>query len=454
MKITNKSIVAEFANCLTLFILINIPFILAGLYTFTSRPTLNLDYLLACFLILYSRFAFISIILILTVVDLIFTFSVAYNFQSLKLFIQSFRFIQNLNYFDLANSYNLTLIAAFLTYLVFITKIISKRIKNSRQFTNSIVLTFILCILIDSIAGSSRFSPNRSSTTNNFAGTPLYTLFEVLSWDATYKQPENVDTNNHIKVTEKITKYLNEHKDKKVIFIIIESMGWPVSKEVFQKYYKTEELDKYSIEISKREFKGNTTFGELRFLCGIRADYNHLSPESVKKCIPNLIKNYNLKTKAYHGFSKNMFNRSLWWKTIGFDETYFAEDLNKRHTHLCGSAFRGICDNYIISESFNNDDGDSFTYLLTLETHLPVSKMNLDKEKINECSSLQISDQACNHLNRIKKTLRKITDEIKKSDKRPLVIIIGDHSPPFMNLKDRDLFSTTEVPMIIFSPIP
>jgi len=57
------------------------------------------------------------------------------------------------------------------------------------------------------------------------------------------------------------------------------------------------------------------------------------------------------RTVAIHGYKSRMFQRSDWYPQIGFERSYFLEDLKSMAAmHICEGAFSGICDADIAGE--------------------------------------------------------------------------------------------------------
>jgi hypothetical protein len=97
-----------------------------------------------------------------------------------------------------------------------------------------------------------------------------------------------------------------------------------------------------------------------------------------------------------------------------------------------------------------NTNNKIFSYLLTENTHLPFKIKVIENEPVStfKISNLAISDEAQNQLKLIKNTISTFIEKID-SNKWNKIIIIGDHSPPYLDKRDRSYYSKKLVPFVL-----
>ena len=71
-----------------------------------------------------------------------------------------------------------------------------------------------------------------------------------------------------------------------------------------------------------------------------------------------------------------MFDRLIWYRTLGFQELWFQEELKKQGLPNCASAFLGTCDADVaawIGRRLEEDTSrPKLIHWMTLNSHLPV----------------------------------------------------------------------------------
>src|SRR5439155_15680688 len=90
---------------------------------------------------------------------------------------------------------------------------------------------------------------------------------------------------------------------------------------------------------------GATTPGELRELCGVRADYRDLDRIDRHACLPAALRRQGFHTVAIHGYSGAFYDRYAWYPQLEFERVLFAEDLGRStDAGFCGASFHGFRD--------------------------------------------------------------------------------------------------------------
>jgi phosphoglycerol transferase MdoB-like AlkP superfamily enzyme len=293
----------------------------------------------------------------------------------------------------------------------------------------------------------------------NIFGSSFATIF-----DYAVTEKKNKDKNYLIKdvkekqiISSEEIKKFKEIENYSLVIIVLESFGKSSSSvlnQYIENHIKFKLNDDFKIKFLETKRYGHTMQGEIQILCNILINnLQNMKNFNFNKynCLPNEIKNHNIKTYAYHGFSSKFFDRYKWWKNIGFENRYFFDDLSDLQKK-CGTFLVGKCDEDMIKLVFNdirNENG--FYYLLTLNTHYPYSK-KLKNNKLKEiCKVHKIEDAICSIYQIYSDNLSHILYQINNSDKNLKVIITGDHKPPFTNKKENFYFTENIVPTIIIT---
>ncbi len=174
-----------------------------------------------------------------------------------------------------------------------------------------------------------------------------------------------------------------------VVLILVESWGEAITADLEQSLvrpYSDEKLsEKYTLHEGTVPFYGPTVAGEARELCGSAMGFGLLtaSAPELKRCLPETMKALGYYSMAVHGYSARMFDRVDWYGRIGFDETWFRDQLQGQGLPMCPGPFPGTCDAatsvWIGDRLEKNSDSPQFIYWVTLNSHLPVPIPNLVK---------------------------------------------------------------------------
>lgn len=235
---------------------------------------------------------------------------------------------------------------------------------------------------------------------------------------------------------------LNENfTSNKVLFIVNESWGSTINSghhnQILKEIYKHKSKLEYLRE-GEFPFIGATVAGEVRELCNKKPNslnLSHVVDEEFKECIPNLLKLKKYETIAIHGAEGDLYARNIWYTRAGFNQQLFAKDLHQGGD--CKS-FSGRCDFHLTSIIQNQliQNEKVFLYWLTLNTHAPYDdQLFVDgfsclksgiEESTSSCRNLKLQYQFFYSLGRL------IDDPKLKGLE---IIIVGDHSPPILNMK-------------------
>lgn len=439
----------------TLFALcvINIPLFLMSYYMPLNRAILNLDFFVPLFIYFFRPWLAYFVFAILFIIELLVASSNIFFFDPAT-FLFAIKNIPNIN----INAGAIIVPFLFLIFEVLLFAFVSKLIyyKNSfRQELFSLVFFILIAILFEIFNGTSylsRYISKDGKNINiNISGSPAYTLLRQFHYNGNSKtQSFKSSKDNNANY---ILNYAQSHPNDSIILILIESYGIPKSIKV-QNWLNSKLLnDTYTTEFSITDSDGSTTNGELRFLCNLKGNYRQLDTNLDSTCLPNLISQFGWKSFGLHGFSPFMFERYIWWHNIGFSQLFFAGNEIFADDEVCGDMFRGVCDDSMIRHAFRfSEIPNSLIYLLTLNTHLPVSRHEIPSELNLICKNDSVPIESCMHIAAIGGVLDSVAQNIKLLKTYPLIVLQGDHPPPFYDFKNRDSFSTSAVPNVRLIP--
>ncbi len=217
----------------------------------------------------------------------------------------------------------------------------------------------------------------------------------------------------------------------------------------------------YQVKFSQVPFQGSTIHGEFRELCNVKLEQYGLPLP--KACLPTLFKNHGYESVAFHGFTNQFYKRYEWYPALGFDKSYFAEDLrNEGLKRSCGASFTGICDTDVIGkirEQLQRSPKTSpkFVHWMTLNSHLPLANIEVGSSTLNceESKVLRSDSTLCTYTKLIDQVMSGVVNlAIDPSISPTHFILVGDHAPPFRDPSRRDNFYPTVVTSIELTPRP
>lgn len=434
----------------------NLPFWLLSNFYYINRPLISYDFFVCIIIMLRSFKASIVYLLLSLVIELVSVNAFTYQFSSVLDFIYSSTNINLLNLTDWFTLINILFIAGLLagfSYFLFIFNFYRDR---NIPLLNIVSFVFLL-VVIDINAGSSVFRAKDSIIVrNNIAGSPVFSVLysQIAPSGRTYSNTQLAKGDSLITRYD-VLDWAERHPDNSILFVIVESFGKLNDAKMEQWMVSPLLNTRFKVRSFNVPFKGATTSGELRSLCALSASYLTVAAADVTNCLPNQLKNIGWSTYAFHGFSKSMFDRNKWWRYIGFQHIFFAEDADMELYSKCGSIFKGICDHDLVKWAKKTMfTSRQFVYLLTLDTHLPVSSTHISTTAKQHCAMNSIDDIPCTHIYNIRNTLEAIIAQFASMEKPPLILIVGDHAPPFTSLEYRGVFNDSHVPAYVLEPKP
>jgi len=459
---------------LTILIILLINITLTGfLLVSVKRPLIYYEYLfLPVVLILAAKHLYRTIILIgLTLLDIIYNVSHVYFFDLFNyveklpsLLITKFSIL-----FWVGIVFSLSLFILLCHFLIILFEKKLAQFKTNMLIPNILLSCFLFLVVygIDFLNGDTLMSKKPYGYGQLNIGKSIikdvYDDFGVFK-KGRKKVHELSDFKNINSDSSLAYKYFYNSTENNEVLVMIESWGL-MENETLRSLqllpFTQLDTSKYSVRFEKSYFGGGTTPAESRELLnkegeGYYAVINHNSCD-----IKSLIQRKNelhYYTSAVQSFSTSYSLGQKFREILGFKNikgyTYFHDTLKLPQNF--NNHYEAVDDEAVFSYIFKNQSKNlkSFTYCLTINTHLPFV---LSKEQKVETGFQQIhstygslfpSEETMQRYYRMNQELKYLAALISKNDVDK-VLIIGDHAPPFVFNSERDFFSSEYVPALI-----
>jgi hypothetical protein len=450
-----------------------------------NRPVIYYEYLLlpTLLLLINRHWLRVSVFLGLIILDLAFNLSHLYYFDLFNyleklpsLFISKFSIS-----FWLIAIIGLTAIILFCNFLIqLFERKFANRVKN--WLRNSLLITFSIFAIIyfvDSLNGSTvfgnsnekklirsvRIAEKRQLNIGKSLLKDIYSDYQLfnLGKKQVHEIPDFKNLNNDSSFAYQF--FYNSNGEKEVL-IILESWGLLINQQL-----RVEQIapffildsNRYQIKFDSSYFDGATVQAESRELLNKEGEA-YFSVINQNKCdIKGLIQKKNedqYTTMAVQSFPGSYSLGTKFNTLIGFQKfkeyTYFHDTLGMKNNH--NNHYTSVNDEQVFSYVFENlsKNQKSFTYCLTINTHLPFSLSRREKKDPNFLTFKQKytshfpSEQTLERYYRMTQELNSLAQLIKNSD-ADRILIIGDHSPPFIFKEERKLYIPNLVPALFIS---
>lgn len=330
--------------------------------------------------------------------------------------------------------------------------------RNRPDLLRPASIIVVLLLLADALNGSSMLA-NRDQwrLPFNIAGSPIATMTALQLRQQRDAPLHTLPIGGTVQGLVDVPDWAVRHPDSSVLFVIVESLGRPSSPAV-QEWLTTRMTggsieDHFELRTADIPFRGSTTSGELRALCGLSGSYRELDEVRGAGCLPARMRHLGWTTMGMHGFSGRMFDRRTWWPLIGLQRANFIDSPLFATEPLCGSLFKGACDAQLVEEAVNAlDTAKRFVYLLTLNTHLPIVSAPLPPDLATICQSSGVDHNGCHLTSALGNVLNNVRSAVSRSKRASLVVIVGDHAPPFALKASRDAFIADKVSAFVLIP--
>ena len=213
--------------------------------------------------------------------------------------------------------------------------------------------------------------------------------------------------------------------------------------------------DRYAVtEDGLHEFYGATLAGEVRELCGLKEtggvprgaeQYTQL-----RDCLPAWLARRGYRTVAVHGNAGSFYRRARLYPMMGFTENWHYEQMHGQVRSLCSYLFVGICDRDAARIAMTAFDATpkAFVHLMTLDTHLPLPPATAG-------CRVDPEPDLCAYRHAIARSLGVIAVAVRSGRVLPdLIVVYGDHAPPFIDARLRARFVDGEVPFLVLRRRP
>ncbi|OQP65303.1 hypothetical protein A3860_16680 [Niastella vici] len=253
--------------------------------------------------------------------------------------------------------------------------------------------------------------------------------------------------------------------DKKQILILVESLGVVkdsvLQHEILSPLYQLATDSLYLLREGYTQHRYLTQAGEFREITGyLFHSYQAQTRLVQEKSIFVKKQHEGYYVVGLHGFQSGFYNRKKLWPALGIQEAMFMEDFVKLSMPLCGNInFQGICDTALSTWLINRLKSDparkEFYYWVTLSTHLPLFEIHDDgyngfaekwKKKGYTEHVLQMAYQHQQYFRDLAGKLR------QPGAPKAHILLVGDHTPPFLDPDDRALYDELHVPYIDLAP--
>lgn len=431
-----------------------LPFWLAGMGFSIQRPLFSLDLVLASALLCWRpRWGMVMLGLALAL-DLVRSAALGYHFVTPFEFLDAARFAGLIDAGEVLSWRLLLGVAGLIVSALLLLKL--SRMSDRPAWV--LVAAVPLLLGADAFNGTAQLfglGGDRTRSQLNIAGSPAWNVYST--WRAVREQANQPLVPYPAPLAFQATgDWMRNHEDASVLVIIVEAFGVPQS-EVLQAWLHarlaTPRIDqRWKVREAREEFFGPTTRGELRTLCGLNAHYGRLTAATSTNCLPLQAQAKGYESIGLHGFSMRMFDRQDWWPMIGLKPWHFSEAQAARH---CNDAFPGVCDAEVLHQAMALVDAPKrFVYALTLDTHLPLPSTTAapDPQLTAICKAEQVPATACALLARIGSLLTVVETGLAGVRSPPMVVVVGDHAPPFIAADSRGAFSASHVPLYILEP--
>lgn len=250
-----------------------------------------------------------------------------------------------------------------------------------------------------------------------------------------------------------------------IVLVMVESMG--VLRDSALRAYTWQPIEnaavraRYNVVAGDVAFRGGTTSGELRELCGIFADYITLPREVLPRCLPRRLATRGFTTFAVHGYKDTYYNRARWYPML-FDSIYFEDRLDANTGDVrCGTQFRGICDRdaFVTVERLARGGRNRLVYWMTLDAHTPVDMARREEFSADwQGPALQIPvctvvAEACMQAIFWRHMFARLAGLALDAQLPPTrFLIVGDHAPAYVRRDRAGAFVPGRVPYIELVP--
>jgi hypothetical protein len=253
--------------------------------------------------------------------------------------------------------------------------------------------------------------------------------------------------------TDALRSTVSEQRDN-VAIVIVESWGLladSAQQQQLNDIFDTAALrERYHIRYGRVPFRGGTTSGELRELCGVFTDYLVLNQATIDECLPSQLRRHGFTSVALHGYLRHYYSRHKWYPRL-FDRMLFEDSLAASDIR-CGTQFRGICDRevFLAFEREVKTANRQLTYWLSIDAHTPVDIARKSEFRLADCRA---PEDFCLVVAFWRDLLQQVAAlAADPATPRTRFVLVGDHAPAFVLRSRAGHLTQGQVPFIELVP--
>ena len=449
----------QFLNFAAIILIINI--LLSGFFQISlDRPLFYYEYLL-----LPLAFSFYKNKILRGITLGVFVLSDAIISLARFYYFDTFNYVRKfpslfLSHFSFQQYFIAVLgMAVFIALLYFVVHnkfvlAVNTSLKDKKRQFGFFAVAFIIIYFFDIVLGTSAlyFKPKVSGTIN--VGKSLVKTFYVdakiyaknylpLSQIASFENTNDTTTRPSLAY-----QYLFNDTSAHQLLIIVES--WGLMQDTLLRNKQIQPLldlvnHGYQVSLDSSVFHGGTSQAEARELLNKSGEAYYAVVQKDDSLVSGLIQQKNDQgyyTQALQSFSGFHSSGYHFRKNLQFNDikeyAYFKSSFPSNNNDNHNNHYQAVNDELVFNYGFKQtlQQPKSFTYILTINTHLPFKTNHLPEPEAQ--------------FNRLKDQFTALSHLLKQY-RIGKVVLVGDHPPPFYTPNQRRAFSEKQVPALIIS---
>ncbi len=349
--------------------------------------------------------------------------------------------------FILAGTYDLTVIIMHAFHMPFDVALSSLKFMSSLDLTASILYISIFLVVVATSAVAAWIVVKHRQSFRTASCLPALAIVAAITWgDWTFSYPYSSKSVPAFDSAMKQTQLSPEAivaERKNLLIVMVEGLGAiakPNMRALFENALSANlPQGRYRLTGGVSPYAGSTTGATSRELCGKWGSFLNYLGEGEQRCLPRRLADEGYETIAYHGRSFHMFQRDLWYPSIGFTELNFLDELVKddghRLTGRCGTVFIGLCDvevaHVVRDKLLENDAKPKMVYWLTLNSHIPYAPKHNGPLRCGTAGA-EIANKTVCELSELWLDVFAKVNHIAASPSLPPtdILVVGDHHTP------------------------
>lgn len=443
-----------------LVVLAQFPFWLMQCRVMIQRPILNLDLLVAVVILLWSRWLGLAALTVAWLIEINHDASASYHFLGIADLVDAARFLDLVKLSSIL-SWQFVVALALLVGGAAAMAWLARIARPPALVVLAVVVLSVAAFGADVLNGSNNLFGNdrdHFAINANIAGSPGLSAVKAFIVERRGASEPMARSADPITFDRAIAWHVG-HPDASVLLVLVESMGLPQSPAI--RAWMASRLDtaeirrRWTIRRTVEPFRGSTVYGELRVLCGLQGHYSRLRPEDEAQCLPRRFLTAGGQALGLHGFNMRMFDRQHWWRELGLEPQDLSVDAGTPASFDCNDAFPGVCDGAVLRRAAAlAETPRRLVYVVTLDTHLPLPTRSLSMPPglAELCVHERLPVDGCQIVNRLGWLLDQLQADLSAMLHPPLVLVSGDHAPPFLERAARDTFDPARVLGFVLEP--